>query len=79
MNELDTETKQKIWAEILEQIRADTQILPGEKSIKMFAEEAGISENTAKSVLDKYIEEKKMRKRFVQQGRARIVVYSPIA
>ena len=66
----------KMWKEIIEANYARTHLLPGERTVKMFAEEADVTIDAARSILDAYVKEKKINKRTVQQGKARVAVYS---
>ena len=75
MTDVDYE---KMWKEIIEANYAKTHLLPGEKSVKMFAKEADLTIDSARTILDSYVKENKMNMRFVQQGKARFAAYSPI-
>ena len=66
----------KMWKEIIEANYARTHLLPGEKTVKMFSEEADVTIDAARSILEAYVIEKKLSKRTMQQGKARLAVYS---
>lgn len=68
----------KMWKEIIEIRNARSRLLPGEKTIKMFMEETGMTEDSARAFLDKMIKDKKLRVRKIQVGSGRTNVYSPI-
>ncbi len=68
----------KMWKEIIEANYAKIHLLDGEKSVKMFAEEANITIETARTLLDRWVKEGKMQVRTVQQGKIRFNAYSPV-
>ncbi len=69
---------EKMWDEIIETVKSGTTLLEGEKTVKMFAEEAEMKIETARTLLDRWVKEGKMQVRTVQQGKIRFNAYSPI-
>lgn len=68
----------KIWKEIIEINSAKVRLLPGEKTLEMFAEESGIGIDSARRILRTLIKSGKIKKRFVHLDKKRVNAYSPI-